>query len=123
MVDLLLLEGGTAIASVRERFELPFRRLDGVPSVIAGRDFVELLSVVVGSSIVVSDIADAWLSLTRILWFPEDEVAGLLKNISLMLLRRSNSGIRRPDSGRRSFVEYSRCRSPFTNIPGGLTIS
>jgi len=47
----------------------------------------------------------------------------LRKNISLIFLRRSNSGINRPDNGNTSVVEYSRWRSPFLNIPKGFMMS
>lgn len=48
---------------------------------------------------------------------------GLRVNISLMFLRLSNSGINRPEVGKRYFVEYSCWRSPFLNTPGGLITS
>lgn len=48
---------------------------------------------------------------------------GLRVNISLMLLLLSNSGISRPDIGKRYLVEYSCWRSPFWNMPGGFMAS
>ena len=48
---------------------------------------------------------------------------GLRVNMSLMFLLLSNSGINRPDVGKRHLVEYSCSRSPFRNIPGGFIIS
>ena len=48
---------------------------------------------------------------------------GLRENISLIFLRRSNSGINLPDSGSRSFIEYSRNRFPCLNMPAGFVTS
>lgn len=48
---------------------------------------------------------------------------GLRVNMSLMFLLLSNSGINRPDVGKRHLVEYSCWRSPSRNIPSGFIIS
>lgn len=48
---------------------------------------------------------------------------GLRENISLIFLRRSNSGINLPDRGSRSFIEYSRNRLPSLNMPAGFITS
>ena len=48
---------------------------------------------------------------------------GLRENMSLMFLRRSNSGISLPDSGWRSFIEYFRNRLPSLNMPTGFITS
>lgn len=55
----------------------------------------------------------------------ERVLGGLRANMSLMLRRlsTSNSGSRRPDVGSRCRDEYSCCRSPSLNIPGGFMIS
>lgn len=50
-------------------------------------------------------------------------VDGFRKNMSLIFLRRSNSGISLPDRGNIFFGEYSFIRSPFSNIPFGFMIS
>ena len=48
---------------------------------------------------------------------------GLRANISPISLRRSNSGISFPDNGSKSFLECSRWRLPWRNIPGGFMTS
>lgn len=48
---------------------------------------------------------------------------GLRENISLIFLRRSNSGTSLPDSGSKSFVEYSRNLLPSLNMPAGFIMS
>ncbi len=48
---------------------------------------------------------------------------GLRENISLIFLLRSNSGISLPDSGSRSFIEYSRNLLPSLNMPAGFIMS
>lgn len=55
----------------------------------------------------------------------EKLLGGLRVNMSLMLRRlsTSNSGSRRPEAGSRYRDEYSCCRSPSLNIPGGFIIS
>lgn len=55
----------------------------------------------------------------------ERVLGGLRANMSLMLLRlsTSNSGSRRPDAGSKHWDEYSCCRSPSLNIPGGFMTS
>lgn len=52
-------------------------------------------------------------------------LGGLRANMSLMLRRlsTSNSGSRRPDDGNMHRDEYSCCRSPPLNIPGGFMMS
>ena len=49
--------------------------------------------------------------------------AGLRVNMSLMLLRLSNSGRSFPEKAGRSLVEYSRNLLPSLNMPGGFMIS
>lgn len=44
-------------------------------------------------------------------------------NMSLILRRRSNSGINLPERGGRSFIEHSRNLLPFLNTPLGFMIS
>lgn len=55
----------------------------------------------------------------------ERVLGGLQANISLMLRRlsTSNSGRRRPEVGSKHRDEYSCCRSPSLNIPGGFMMS
>ena len=48
---------------------------------------------------------------------------GLRVNMSLMLLRLSNSGRSFPEKAGRSLVEYSRNLLPSLNMPGGFMIS
>jgi hypothetical protein len=52
-----------------------------------------------------------------------DDNEGFRENMSLMLRRRSNSGMSFPDMGNRFFVDHSPLRLPPSNIPGGLTTS
>lgn len=127
--DLLRLGGGAGALSLRTRLETPFggvldarsefdcdlynSDLDGLRK--DSSEFVEADSDATGtSSFTASSIA---------MLFSLKDDDGLRVNISLMLRRWVNSGMRRPDRGNRSFVEYSRCRIPFSNMPGGLTIS
>lgn len=80
-------------------------------------------------------VADVAGSASRVaVFFPnalavEDDrdkvLGGLRANMSLMLCRlsTSNSGSRRPDDGNMQRDEYSCCRSPPLNIPGGFMMS
>jgi hypothetical protein len=52
-----------------------------------------------------------------------DDNEGFRENMSLMLRRRSNSGMSLPDIGNRFFVDHSSLRLPSTTIPCRLTIS
>lgn len=128
--DLLLLGGGTGAFSFRGRLETPFAEVLDVRSELdwdlynSGLDglwkgstvFVEADSDGTGTNVSFTALVIATLFSLKV----ED---GLRVNMSLMLRRWVNSGMRRPDRGNRSFAEYSRCRIPFTNTPGGLTIS
>jgi len=55
----------------------------------------------------------------------ERVLGGLRANMSLMLRRLSisNSGSKRPDAGNMVRDEYSCCRLPSLNIPGGFMMS
>ena len=47
----------------------------------------------------------------------------VLPNMSLILRRWLNSGMRRPDNARLSLGERSRCRDPPLNMPSGFIMS
>ena len=72
--------------------------------------WIAISSVIVGSPLL--DIEDI---------IPLDDWAEVFRaNISRMLLRPSNSGMSRPESGKMSLTEYSLRRWPFSNIPIGF---
>lgn len=128
--DLPRFGGGAGALSLRARLETLFAEVLDVRSELncalynSDLDGLWLGSMVfikAGSGVAGLNVSFTELLVIMLLSLKDED--GLRVNISLMLRRWVNSGMRRPDRGKRSFVEYSRCRIPFSNTPGGLTIS
>lgn len=128
--DLLLLGGGAGVLSLRCRLGTPFSGvLNGCSGLDCGLYNAGLDGLGEDSTVFVEADSDGsannasfTVCLNAMLFALRDE-DGLRENMSLMLRRWVNSGMRRPDRGKRSFAECSRCRIPSLNIPGGLTMS
>lgn len=112
------IEGGGSLFSFRLRV-VPLAILSSVPGIGLVGVLLAVFSfdaVVSRSPLVVRSTLVIEVDFCR-------ELAGLRVNMSLMLLLLSNSGIKRPDVGRRYLAEYSCCRPPSLNMPGGFTMS